>query len=179
MNTLIQQLAQTESGKDKLLGPVVDIYRDREEKGQTSSRLSLKESQELFIQLTDIYPQTTICVDALDEVEIDTRLLFLKALINIIEKSKNLVKIFATTRMDADILRQFEKFPMIELQPDDNISDITQFVKTKIQSTIDDCKLLDGDVSDTLKVEICDVLCKRSRGMWVHQDRFQRDKFNC
>ena len=54
---------------------------------------------------------------------------------------------------------------MIELQPDDNISDITQFVKTKIQSTIDDCKLLDGDVSDTLKVEICDVLSKRSRGM--------------
>ena len=178
LNTLIQQLAQTKSGKDKLLGPVVDIYRDREEKGQTSSRLSLREGQELFIQLTDIYPQTTICVDALDEVEIDTRLLLLKALINIIEKSKNLVKIFATTRMDTDILRQFEEFPMIELQPDDNISDIAQFVKTKVQSTINDCKLLDGDVPDRLKVEICDVLCKRSRGMWVHQGGFQRDKFN-
>ena len=97
LNTLIQQLAQTKSGKDKLLGPVVDIYRDREEQGQTSSRLSLREGQELFIQLTDIYPQTTIFVDTLDEVEIDTRLLLLKALINIIEKSKNLVKIFATT----------------------------------------------------------------------------------
>ena len=165
LNTLIQQLAQTKPGKDKLLGPVVDIYRDREEKGQTSSRLSLRESQELFIQLTDIYPQTTICVDALDEVEIDTRLLLLKTLINIIERSKNLVKIFATTRMDTDILRQFEKFPMIELQPDDNISDITQFVKTKVQRTIDDGRLLEGDVPDRLKVEICDVLCKRSRGM--------------
>ena len=179
LNTLIQQLAQTESGKDKLLGPVVDIYLDREGKGQTSSRLSLRESQELFIQLTNIYPQTTICVDALDEVEIDTRLLLLKALINFIEKSKSLVKIFATPRMDTDILRQFEQFPMIELQPDDNISDITQFVRTKIQSTIDDCKLLDGDVPDALKVEICDVLRKRSQGMWVHQNCFQRDKFNC
>ena len=58
LNTLIQQLAQTrtESGKNKLLKPVVDIYRDREEKGQKSSRLSLGESQELLVQLTDIYP---------------------------------------------------------------------------------------------------------------------------
>ena len=116
--------------------------------------------QELFIQLADIYPQTTICVDALDEVKDDTRLHLLKALINIIEKSKNLVKIFATTRMDTDILRQFEKFPMIELQPGDNISNITRFVKTKVQSTIDDYKLLDGDVPDRLKDKICNIFCK-------------------
>ena len=131
MNTLIQQLAQTrtKSGKNKLLKPVVDIYLDREEKGQVSSRLSFRESQELLVQLTDVYPQTTICIDALDEVETETRLRFLKALKNIIEQSKNLVKIFATTRMDIDILWQFEMFPRIELQPDDNIGDINLFVK--------------------------------------------------
>ena len=178
LNALIQQLSLTGSGKNGLLGPVVDIYRDRYERGQTSSRLSLRESQELLIQLTDIYPQTTICIDALDEVETETRLLLLKALKNIIEKSKNLVKIFATTRMDTDILQQFQMFPKIELQPDDNIGDITQFVKTKVQSTIDDGQLLEGDVPDRLKVEICDALCKRSRGMYAHQDRFH-DKFSC
>ena len=70
--------------------------------------------------------------------------------------------------MDIDILRQFETFPRIELQPDDNIGDINQFVKTKLQSTIDDGLLLDGDVPDKLKIEIRDVLCKRSRGMCAH-----------
>ena len=167
LNTLIQQLAQTESEGNKLLKPVVDIYLDRERRGQKASRLSLGESQEILVQLTDIYPQTTICIDALDEVETKTRLLLLKALRNIIEKSKNLVKIFATTRMDTDILRQFETFPRIELQPDDNIGDINRFVKTKLQSTIDDGLLLDGDVPDNLKVEICNILCKRSRGMYA------------
>ena len=173
LNALIQQLAQTKSGKNQLLKPVVDIYRGREEKGQTCSRLSLGESQDLLIQLTDQYPQTTICIDALDEVETDSRLLLLKALKNAIKNSKSLVKIFATTRMDMDILRQFQMFPRIELQPDDNIGDITQFVKTKVQSTIDDCQLLGGDVTDELKDRICDILCKRSTGMCAHQDSFQ------
>ena len=167
LNTLVQQLAQTrtESENKKLLKPIVDIYLDREENGQVSSRLSFRESQELLVQLTDIYPQTTICIDALDEVETVTRLLLLKALKNIIEKSKNLVKIFATTRMDIDILRQFEMFPRIELQPDDSIGDINLFVETRLQSIIDDRLLLGGHVPDKLKVEIFDALCKRSRGM--------------
>ena len=179
LNALIQQLALTGSAKNELLKPVVNIYRARKETGQTSSRLSLRESQELLIQLTDIYPQTTICIDALDEVETETQLLLLKALKTIIEGSENLVKIFATTRMDTDILRQFQMFPRIELQPDDNIGDITQFVKAKVQSTIDDGQLLEGDVPDRFKVEICDVLCKRSKGMYAHQDRFQYDEFSC
>ena len=173
LNTLIQQLAQTESGKNELLKPVVDIYLDRESRGQRSSHLSILESQELLIQLTDIYPQMTICIDALDEVETETRLLLLKALKNTIEKSKNLVKVFATTRMDTDILRQFAIFPRIELLPDDNIDDINLFVETKLQSAIDDGLLLQGDVSDELKDEICDALCKRSRGMYAHHYQFQ------
>ena len=174
LNTLVQQLAQTrtEPEKNELLKPVVDIYQDREREGQVSSGLSLGESQKLLVQLTDIYPQTTICIDALDEVETETRQFLLKALKDIIEKSKNLVKIFATTRMDTDILRQFETFPRIELQPDDNIGDINRFVETKLQSTIDDGQLLDGDVPGELKDEICDVLCKRSRGMCVQPDHF-------
>ena len=172
LNTLIQQLAQTESKEDQLLKPVIDIYLDRERKGQRSSRLSLGESEELLVKLADIYPQTTICIDALDEVETNTRIHLLKALKNIIEKSKTLVKIFVTTRMDPDILRQFEMFPRIELEPDDNIGDINQFVETKLQNTIDDGRLLEGDVPSELKAEIYDVLCRRSRGMYTatHQD---------
>ena len=172
LNTLVQQLAQTESEGDKLLKPVVDIYRDRERGGQRSSHLSLGESEELFIKLTDIRSRTTICIDALDEVENKARIHLLKALKSIIEKSKNLVKIFATTRMDPDILRQFEMFPRIELNPDDNIGDINEFVKTKLQSTIDEGLLLEGDVPDRLKAKISDVLCKRSKGMCArHADK--------
>ena len=164
LNTLIQQLAQTES-EGKLLKPVIDIYKAREEAGQKSSRLTLNESQELLVQLTDIYPQTTICIDALDEVENGIRVQMLKSLKHVVERSKNLVKIFATTRMDTDILLQFARFPMIELQPDDNVSDINQFVETNVESAIEEEQLLHGVVPYELKVEICAVLCERSKGM--------------
>ena len=165
LNTLIQQLVQTRSNDTKLLKPAIDIYKEREKEGQQSSQLTLTESQELLVQLTDIYPQTTICIDALDEVDHRIRIQLLESLKHVIEKSKNLVKIFATTRMDTDILLQFAMFPKIELQPDDNVSDINQFVGTKVQSTIDDGQLLGGDVDHALKGEICDVLCERSKGM--------------
>jgi len=111
------------------------------------------------------YPQTTICIDALDEVDHRLRLKLLEALKHIVEKSNTLVKIFATTRMDTDILMQFEMFPRIELEPDDNADDISRFVEEKIQGMIEGKQLLHGNVSDALKEEICQVLCERSRGM--------------
>jgi hypothetical protein len=165
LNTIIQQLAQSDFDENKLPKPIVDIYRDRKNKGQISSRLSFSESQGLLVQLTDIYPQTMICIDALDEVAEDKRICLLKALKDIMAQSKTLVKIFATTRMNPEIVAQFEIFPRIELQPDDNVSDINQFVETRVKSTIDDGELLCGEVSDELKIEICEVLCKRSKGM--------------
>jgi hypothetical protein len=164
LNTLIHQLAQTDSAED-LLRPIVDTYREREKAGQESSQLSLAESQKLLIQLTDIYSRTTICIDALDEVKNGKRIELLRSLKHVISNSKNLVKIFATTRMDPDILFQFQIFPKIDLQPDDNVTDINQFISNKVQSAIDDGLLLHGEVQDELKAEIYDVLCKRSKGM--------------
>jgi hypothetical protein len=165
LNTIIQQLAQSDFDENKLPKPIVDIYRDRKNKGQISSRLSFSESRGLLVQLTDMYPQTMICIDALDEVAEDNRISLLKALKDVMARSKSLVKIFATTRMNPDIVAQFKMFPRIELQPDDNVSDINQFVQTRVKSAIDDGELLCGEVSDELKIEICEVLCKRSKGM--------------
>jgi len=164
LSTLIQQLAQTES-EEKLLQPVVDVYQDREKKGQKASRLSLIESQELLVQLADIHPRTTICIDALDEVENNNRLKLLKSLKNLVDGAKNLVKVFATTRMDTDILLQFKMFPRIELVPDDNVGDINQFVKTSLHSAIEEEQLLHGIVPSELEIEICETLCERSKGM--------------
>jgi hypothetical protein len=163
LSTLIQQLAQADD--QTILKPVVDIYKDREKEGQISARLTLRESQELLIMLADIYPQTTICIDALDEVDNGVRIRLLKALKEVIEKSKKPVKIFATSRNEVDILLQFEMFPRIVLEPDDNVDDINRFIVKRVTSVIDDQELLFGEVSDELKSTICKVLRKRSKGM--------------
>ncbi|KAF8535525.1 hypothetical protein BDD12DRAFT_782443, partial [Trichophaea hybrida] len=168
LNALIHQLAQTgyPLAKRTLLKLVDDVYHERLSEGQLSAPLSLAESEKLLIQLTDIYPRTTMCIDALDEVEHAKRINLLRCLNRVIRESQNLVRIFATTRMDPDILFQFNIFPRIELQADDNFDDITLFVQTKLDSAITDGALLHGDVSPKLKLEIEDVLCDRSKGMF-------------
>ncbi|KAI5821056.1 hypothetical protein BZA77DRAFT_272596 [Pyronema omphalodes] len=166
LRTIIQQLAQSQAEKSKLVTPIVDIYQDRKREGQIASQLSLSESQELLVQLTDIHPRTMICIDALDEVTADRRIHLLEALNYVIAKSRNLVKIFATARQDRDIVMQFEMFPRIELQPNDNVHDINQFVNTEVQRVIAGGRLLCGEVSADLKAEICQVLCERSKGMF-------------
>jgi hypothetical protein len=163
LNTLIQQVIQIDD--KQLLKPVVDIYRNREQKGQKSSSLTLQESQELLIKITDIYSQTTICLDALDEVQREIRSHLLKTLRLVIEKSKNLVKIFATSRNDPDILQQFSIFPRIDVQPEDHASDIHKFIKSKIEHAVTDKDLLFGTVDGDFQREICDVLGTRSKGM--------------
>jgi hypothetical protein len=127
--------------------------------------LTLNECQDLLVQLIAVYPQTTICIDALDEVDHRLRLGLLEALKHVMERSNTPVKIFATTRMDTDILMQFEMFPRIELEPDDNVDDINRFVKEKVLGIIKRKQLLHGNVQNALKDEICQVLCERSKGM--------------
>jgi len=67
--------------------------------------------------------------------------------------------------MDTDILMQFEMFPRIELEPEDNVDDIIRFVEEKVQDMIEQKQLLHGNVPDALKDEICQVLRERSKGM--------------
>jgi len=133
--------------------------------GQLSSRLTLKECQDLLVQLIAVYLQTTICIDALDEVDHKLRFELLDALKHVVERSNSLIKIFATTRMDTDILMQFEMFPKIDLEPDDNVDDIKRFVRKKVQTMTERNRLLHGNVPNALKDEICQVLCERSKGM--------------
>jgi len=162
LNALIQQLAQTAGG---ILKPVADFYMSRKQKGQSISRPSLQESLTLLIELVDMFPQTTILLDALDEVNNEIRLELLKSLKQVIDKSKSIVKIFGTLRNDPDILSQFNMFPWIVMDPNDNTCDINRFIKTKLEVAIADGRLLSGHVSEKLLLDIYNVLSSRSRRM--------------
>jgi hypothetical protein len=56
-------------------------------------------------------------------------------------------------------------FPRIDVQPDDNEKDIREFIQSKVECAINDSQLLQGIVSDDLRIEICDALGTRSKGM--------------
>jgi len=170
LSTLVRQLAERPFEK-KFLQPVVDVYTRREKEQRKTSRLSLTESQELLIRLADKHSATIICIDALDEVDPKVQVKLFGVLKDVVKRSKNLVKVFATTRMDTVVDLQFET--TLVLKPEDNENDINYFVRSKVRSMIDDGLLLDGIVDCGLETEIIDAVCARSMGTWVHYEHFE------
>jgi len=152
LSVLIHQLVRTESDEVTLLSLIVDAYNLRKTEGEGCTRLSLPECQDPR-QLTDVYEQTKICIDALDEVEPSTGKYLLQVVKVVMEKSKNLVKISATTRTEAGTTRQFEMPPRIDPLPHGNASNIERFIE-RAQAGIGDRGLLDGAVSGSRKAEI-------------------------
>lgn len=142
--------------------PIVKVYNKRKAKVQLGALLTLTEITDLLVQILDAGGQTTICIDALDEIDRETRLDLLKTIKHVIQKSKNVVKILATSRNDVDITMNLREYPHIDVKPADNKDDIIRFIKLKVQNNN---ALFYGENSEQLKQEICERLSIRCEGM--------------
>jgi len=144
---------------------VTDEYEEREKNAFSSRHLNFQECQKLIVSLLDIYPQTTIAIDALDEIDRESRHPFLEALNTITQASKNLVKIFVSSRDDNDIILELEAVPNVYIDAADNAGDIERFIHREIDSSIKKRTLLHGMVDDRLKKKIISALIEKADGM--------------
>jgi hypothetical protein len=164
MQSLVRQLSVQlpEHGVPK---PVSDEYEKREKNAFSSRHLSFQECQKLIISLLDIYSPTTIAIDALDEIDRKSRKPFLESLSTIAQASRNLVKIFVSSRDDDDIILELEAVPNLYIDAADNAGDIERFILREINSSIDRRILLRGEVDDQLKMQIISALVEKADGM--------------
>ena len=174
LKTLVKQLSHLADGSP-LFEPVVSCYNARMENGRLTEPLQLKEGRDLILQLTNICPQTTIVIDALDECEPKMRKELIKSIKQIVEESKNLVKVFISSRDEYDIVTKFSAFVRIEAK--DNSGDIRQYVNEKVAELIEDEDLLMGSVSSELMDLICSTLGDRADGMYVQPHFLSKIKF--
>lgn len=136
-----RQLSSTRPGKP-LLQPPIDLYNKEKTEGFVSGQPQLEQSLKLIMQLIELYPQTTIIVDALDECNPATRLDLLRALEHLLQQSCSLVKIFVSSRNDQDIVMQLNGYLNLEIDSRRNSNDIAQFVNAEVERLIKDGKLL-------------------------------------
>jgi hypothetical protein len=68
MQSLVRQLSVQLPGHG-VPKPVTDEYEEREKSAFSSRHLRFEECQKLIVSLLNIYPQTTIVIDALDEID--------------------------------------------------------------------------------------------------------------
>lgn len=160
---ILKQLSYLKTGV--LHAAVVEHYNTAKLEGFSSGDLGIHESADLILQLLNIYPKTTIIIDALDECDPKLREDLFEALERILTLAPNLVKIFVSSRDDADITHRYAELPNLYIEANDNADDINRFVQSQISECIQKRKLLNGKVSSELKELICTTLSNDANGM--------------
>lgn len=110
--------------------------------------------------MINIYPKTTLILDALDECEKYERGVLTEILDYLVDNALRPVKVFISSRPDSDIKERFKSKANIEIQATNNHSDICRFVENEITK-----HRRWGKMSARLQNEIIQTLQDRSQGM--------------
>ncbi|KAK7940733.1 uncharacterized protein PG986_013120 [Apiospora aurea] len=164
--SLVRQLASVDPSKP-LLPPVVSQYQDALDDyiGFEDQSWTVDDCRRVLTELSNEYPAVTIVVDALDEVDGEDRQELMDALGELIQESTSLVKIFISSRDNADIALSLQGSPNVYIEADDNAIDIEAFIIDQLEKA----KLLRGKLPATLRKKISDTLLSGAKGMfrWV------------
>lgn len=130
------------------------------EKRRGASVLDSKACQEQLLESANLYPKTTLVLDALDECDWDTRDRLVETINFLLSRSERPLKVFISSRPDPDIQRQFQSRPNIEVQATNNQADIEKFVNEEIAKHSRWSKM-----ASPLKGKILNTLLTGSKGM--------------
>lgn len=148
-----------------ILDPAREVYQSRRRNGFAAGSLTLAESTSLLVELCNHRHLTTIVIDALDECDPESRSELLDTLSTILEDSKELIKIFVSSREERDIICHLEGRVNLQVAARNNEADIGQFVDVEVDRLIRTRQLLSGKVPQDLKQQTKEVLRNQAHGM--------------
>lgn len=162
LRALVKQMALALPGAG-LPKPVVVEYDKRVKRGLAAGPLDFGESHALLVSILDMFPRTTIIIDALDESDPEERGQLLEELTSIIGSSATVVKIFISSRDDIDIKLKLENVPNHYIEARDNSTDIERFIYREIMESSKNKRLI--KLPEGLKKEIISTLAMKANGM--------------
>jgi len=161
MRSIVRQLSTSHGCPSKFDERVLREYERRQEvakiDGFETTRLQAAECVRLILDTTAVNP-ATIVLDAVDEINSNSRHILFSALNQIVQDSLNVVKIFVTSRDDAQIHAFLSNTVAIRIRNEHNRKDIDNFVHREVCSAIRNRRILNGVVSDNLKQDLMDTL---------------------
>ena len=167
MSALLRQLTGSDPSSP-LRGSVALEFEERKAKSHDPLRLDLEEVVDHILKIIANDPATLI-IDALDEIDEETRGKLFDSLERVVREAHNVVKIFLSSRNDWDILDTYKGYPNIDIQASMNGKDIRIFTECKVQEAVQSRRLLRGRVSQSLRHDIIETLSRKAQGMfrWV------------
>jgi Cdc6-like AAA superfamily ATPase len=158
LQSYVRQLSTPARNPEDIRAKLRTLYDQTRLDG--GSDLSFDVCKEQLLESVNLYPKTTLVLDALDECELSSRGKLINAVEFLLSKSKNILKVFISSRPDGDIRACFASRPNIEIQATDNQSDIEKFVNEEI-----DKPRQYGKISASLRKDIVQTLLDRSSVM--------------
>lgn len=127
-------------------------------------KLGTPECLKLMLDALGPNPAVLI-VDAVDEIHVSCQHKLLDALCEVVKKSTSVVKIFVTSRSDNNVFALLPEALAICIHSDDNQLDMELFVAHRINHAIQSRRLLNGDVSDSLREYLVETLSAKAEEM--------------
>jgi len=125
-----------------------------------ASEPTMEDCKKLLLEFINVYPRTTLVLDALDECERGKRLELVEILDNLLAEASNPLKIFISSRPDGDIKEKSKSRDNIEINANDNNKDISSFIKSEIVK-----HRRWGKMHLDLQTQIINTLQQKSQGM--------------
>lgn len=121
------------------------------------TRLKAAECVRLILDTTAMNPATVV-IDAVDEIQPNSRHVLVNALVPIVQNSMSVVKVFVTSRDDTKIHALLPDAEALRVKTVHTRVDMYTFVREEGFSAIRNRRMLNGVVSDTLKEDLISVL---------------------
>ncbi|KAK2742796.1 hypothetical protein FQN57_005087 [Myotisia sp. PD_48] len=158
LKSYVRQLAAP-AGKDQIMQ--ISLRQTCKEARRYGSSLNFEKCTRLLLESLNLFPMTTLILDALDECDLESRGKLIQIFDKLVSGSKNPLKIFISSRQDQDIWQRFQARPNIEIQAKNNMEDIEMFIQAEIADLGDT-----DEVFRRLKDDIIKALLDKCKDMF-------------
>lgn len=156
LRSFVRQLATLRSNPNSMQKRIREFYTSSRQKG---SEPTMSDCKELILGFLNIYPKTTLILDALDECEKHKRSELIKIFECFLMQAQNPVKIVISSREDGDIKARLREKANIRIEVSDNKEDISKYVKDEIVKHDKWSRM-----SPVLQADIVETLQEQSQG---------------
>ncbi|KAK6532746.1 hypothetical protein TWF281_006923 [Arthrobotrys megalospora] len=178
--SLLKQMASLQPGQP-LQPALAKAYKERVGSGNKASPPSFKEAKQIISEINgdQLYSRITIVIDALDECNKEYRGDLVEALVELVQASNTLVKIFFSSRPhEEDLNLQLGKVLKYCINLSDTSADVELFIDQTMSEYLRKDKflprLLQGQ-RDIVVEQVVTVLKEKCRGMFLWADLQMKD----
>ncbi|GLA12779.1 hypothetical protein AnigIFM62618_008735 [Aspergillus niger] len=172
LRSLLKQVSLIEGDKTIRL-PSVEAYQERRAEashtGERPAPLTVEECTELMCEIGRATP-LTIVIDALDECNPQQRGIIIHALEEIRRQCRDVVKIFVSSRHEADIAAHFNGGEVSEVTASANEKDLNRFIGIQVESFVQRWSTIHEEpipLLQQLEKEIREALVAGAHGMFL------------